>query len=446
MSVLDSEIFQDWFSTAEMSAVFSDRNTVEQWLKAEVALAQAEAELGLIPARAAEVIASKASAELIPLAQLREKYRVVGYPILPFLKVWEPVLGEEAARWVHYGTTTQDITDTGFVLQLKQAVALLEKQLRELLEVLRGLVEAHRDTVMAARTHGQQAVPTTFGFKAAGWWVELRRHAERLEQLKPRLLVGQLAGAGGTLASLGDKGIAVQQGMMRRLGLGVPVIGWHTLRDGFGEFAAWLGLAGSTLERIAHEVELLQKNEVAEVAEAYEPAKGASSTMPQKRNPATSEAVIALGRMIREQVPAVMAAMTKEHERDWWALHIEWKTLPEMCMMCSSALELSRNVMAGLHVDAGRMRRNLECTQGLIMSEALMMRLADALGRSAAHELLYAASMKAFEQGRPLAAVLAEDPALATQFSQEELDRLLEPANYLGCVPAWIDRILRKDG
>jgi 3-carboxy-cis,cis-muconate cycloisomerase len=444
VGVLDSEIFGQWFGTDEMRGVFSDRNTIQQWLNAEAALAEAQAEAGLIPAEAAGAIAARADTGLIPLDILREKYAIVGYPILPLLKTWEPHLGEDAARWVHWGATTQDITDTGFVLQLKQALAILERQIDELTGDLRTLARRHRDTAMAGRTHGQHAVPITFGFKVAVWVAELDRHAARLEQLKPRLLVGQLAGAGGTLASLGDKAAAVRRTMMDRLGLGVPTVAWHSSRDSFGELAAWLGLAGSTLEKIAHEIELLAKNEVAELAESHEPAKGASSTMPQKRNPATCEAIIALGRILRGQVPLVMEATTQEHERDWWALHIEWKTLSEMCILCSGGLSLARGVIRGLHVDEERMRRNLELTRGLIASEAVMMRLARAVGRAAAHEILYEASMKAFEQDMPLRDVLEQTAAVRAALTTEELDRLLDPVNYLGESQASVDRILEK--
>ena len=297
---------------------------------------------------------------------------------------------------------------------------------------------------MAGRTHGQHAVPITFGFKVAVWVAEFDRHAARLEQLKPRLLVGQLAGAGGTLASLGDKGATVRQAMMDKLGLGVPVVAWHSSRDSFGELAAWLGLLGSTLEKIAHEIELLAKNEVAELAESHEPAKGASSTMPQKRNPATCEAIIALGRLLRGHVPLVMESTTQEHERDWWALHIEWKTLSEMCILCSGGLRLACDVIRGLHVDEERMCRNLELTRGLIVSEAVMMRLARAVGRGAAHEILYEASMKAFEQNKPLREVLEQSAAVRAALTAEELDRLLDPANYLGESQASVDRILEK--
>jgi len=344
--MIRSEIFQDWFSTREMREIFSDRNTVQQWLNAEAALAQAQAATGLIPPHASEAITQKADAALIAFEPLREHYHVVGYPILPLLKVWEEQLGE-AARYVHWGATTQDITDTGLVLQIKQALFHLEHDLAALISTLAALARKHRHTLMAGRTHGQHAVPITFGFKAAIWLAELKRHRARFDALKPRLLVGQLAGAGGTLASLGAQGAGIRAEMMRRLGLAVPSIAWHSARDSFGEFACCLALLGATMEKMAHEVELLQKNEVAELSESYETGKGASSTMPQKRNPSNCEAVIALGRLLREQVPSLLGAMTQEHERDWWAVHIEWKEIPEMCCLCAAALVLSLRWAAG---------------------------------------------------------------------------------------------------
>jgi adenylosuccinate lyase len=441
--MIRSQIFQDWFSTREMRETFSDLNTVQQWLNAEAALAQAQAASGLLPSHAAETITQKADAALIALDSLREQYHVVGYPILPLLKVWEEELGE-AARYVHWGATTQDITDTGLVLQIKQALFPLERDLAGLISTLAALARKHRHSLMAGRTHGQHAVPITFGFKAAMWLAELKRHRARFDALKPRLLVGQLAGAGGTLASLGAHGAGIQAEMMRRLGLAVPSIAWHSARDSFGEFACCLALLGATLEKMAHEVELLQKNEVAELSESYETGKGASSTMPQKRNPTNCEAVIALGRLLREQVPAVMGTMTQEHERDWWAMHIEWKAIPEMCCLCAAALALSLRIFGGLQVDEVRMRQNLQITRGLILAEAVMMSLARKVGRNAAHELLYQISMEAFTAGSSFEAALQQNPVVRDHLSTEEISKLLDPASYLGQISEAVDRIAEE--
>ena len=426
-----SQIFQDWFSTPEMREIFSDHNTVQQWLNSEAALAQAQAATGILPPHAAESITRKADATLIALDQLKKQYQVVGYPILPLLGVWEEQLGE-AARYVHWGATTQDITDTGLVLQIKQALFPLERDLTGLLSILAALAREHRHSLMAGRTHGQHAVPTTFGFKAAIWVAELKRHRARFDALKPRLLVGQLSGAGGTLASLGPHGVGVRAEMMRRLDLAVPSIAWHSARDSFGEFACCMALLGATLEKMAHEVQLLQKSEVAELFESYETGKGASSTMPQKRNPSTCEAVIALGRLLREHVPAVLNSMTQEHERDWWAMHIEWKEIPEMCCLCASALILSIRIFDGLQVDKARMRQNLQITRGLIMAEAVMMNLAQKIGRNAAHELLYQISMGTLATGSTFEEVLQQNPVVREHLSAEEIVRLLDPAGYLG--------------
>jgi 3-carboxy-cis,cis-muconate cycloisomerase len=438
-----SQIFQDWFSTREMREIFSDSNTVQQWLNSEAALAQAQAATGLLPPHAAETITQKADAALIALDPLREQYHVVGYPILPLLKVWEEQLGE-AARYVHWGATTQDITDTGLVLQIKQALFPLERDLIGLINTLATLSRKHRHTLMAGRTHGQHAVPITLGFKTAIWLAELKRHRARFDALKPRLLVGQLAGAGGTLASLGAYGAGVRAEMMRRLGLAVPSIAWHSARDSFGEFACCLALLGATLEKMAHEVELLQKNEVAELFESYETGKGASSTMPQKRNPSNCEAVIALGRLLREQVPAVLCTMTQEHERDWWAMHIEWKEIPEMCCLCAAALALSLRIFGELQVDEARMRQNLQITRGLILAEAVMMNLARKVGRNAAHELLYRISMGTFAAGSTFEEALQQSPVVREHFSAEEIARLLDPAGYLGQISEAVDGVTEQ--
>lgn len=442
-SMTCSQIFQDWFSTPEMREIFSDRNTVQQWLNSEAALAQAQAATDLVPPHAAETITRKADATLIALDQLKKQYDVVGYPILPLLGVWQEQLGE-AARYVHWGATTQDITDTGLVLQIKQALFPLERDLTGLIRILAALARKHRHSLMAGRTHGQHAVPTTFGFKAAIWVAELKRHRARFDALKPRLLVGQLSGAGGTLASLGAHGAGVRAEMMRRLDLAVPTIAWHSARDAFGEFVCYLALLGASLEKMAHEVELLQKSEVAELFESYEMGKGASSTMPQKRNPSTCEAVIAIGRLLREHVPAVLNSMTQEHERDWWAMHIEWKEIPEMCCLCASALTLSLRIFGGLQVDEARMRQNLQMTRGLIMAEAVMMNLASKIGRNAAHELLYQISMETFATGSTFKEVLQQSCIVREHLGAEELETLLDPARYLGQISEAVDLVTER--
>ena len=288
--LLDSGIYRDMFGTAEMREIFSDRGLVQAWLDAEVALARAEVEVGVIPERAAEEIARRARAENIDLAALKQQTEIVGYPILPLVRMLAAQCANGAGEYVHWGATTQDIMDTGTVLQLRRAHQILVRDLSSLIDAAIRLAAQHRDVPMAGRTHGQQALPITFGFKVAVWIAELGRHQERLRAIAPRLFVGQLAGAAGTLASLGPAGPAVQERMMARLQLGTPTIAWHVSRDTLAEFVSVLALICGTVGKIGQEIALLQQTEIGEVEEGYVEGRGGSSTMPQKRNPITCDA------------------------------------------------------------------------------------------------------------------------------------------------------------
>jgi 3-carboxy-cis,cis-muconate cycloisomerase len=441
-NLIDSAIFRDVYGTPEMRALFDDRALVQAWLDVEAALARAEAEVGLIPAEAADEIASQCRAELIDLDDLKSQTELVGYPILPLVRQVGRRCRGDLGGYVHWGATTQDITDTGLILQLVRARELLLASLAEVELVLVDLTRRHRDTVMAGRTHGQQAAPITLGHKLAVWLAELRRHRQRLDESKERLLVGQFAGAVGTLASLGQPGLQVQERMLGLLGLGVPLIGWHTARDSLAEFACQLGLLAGTLGKLAQEVALLQKDETAEVEEGFEPGRGGSSTMPQKRNPIACEAMIDITKLVRGRVPLALEDMVQDHERKTGRYHLEWGVLPEMCVLIHAALAHARNIFRGCTVRPERMRRNLAQSEGLIASEAVMMRLASSLGRQRAHDVVYDACMAVSDGGRPLRDVLLANPDVVSAISADELDRLLDPANYTGLAAVFVDRVL----
>ena len=294
VSVLDSILFRDAFGTAAMREIFSDHGLITRYVEVEVALARAQARCGVIPAEAAAEIAAQSNVEKLDLDLLRHETDIVGYPILPLVHQLVKMCGE-AGRFIHWGATTQDIMDTAVVMQVRDGLALVEQDIAALQEILASLAERHRDTPMAGRTHLQQALPVTFGYKAAVWLSMLDRHAERLVQLRPRVLVGQLAGAAGTLASLGERGLDVQRAMMEELDLGVPTATWHVARDGLAEAVSLLGLVTGSLGKIAYDVMLMASSEFAEVYEPFVTGRGASSTMPQKRNPISSELMLAAG-------------------------------------------------------------------------------------------------------------------------------------------------------
>jgi 3-carboxy-cis,cis-muconate cycloisomerase len=443
-SMIDSIFFKDLYGTDEMRAVFEDLNLLQKWLDAEVALAKAEAELGIIPRAAAEEITRCARAEKLDTAKLKKLIDDTVHPIVPLIRVLKDACSGGHGEYIHWGATTQDIMDTATVLQLKQAYPILEKRLAAFADVLRELAVKYRDTPMAGRTHGQQALPVTFGFKIAVWLAEIQRHQERFAQCKPRVLVGQFSGAAGTLASLTEQGLQVQQRMMDILGLGVPPISWHSARDSFAEFTSVLGMIGATAGKVAHEVISLQRTEIWEVEEPFVHGKVGSSTMPHKRNPMLCEAALGLARLIMHRVPSSLDAMIAEHERDWASEQMEWAFLPEACIMTDGVLAMMTNVMKGLHVHPDRMEKNLNAMDGLMLSEAVMLALGKHVGRQTAHDVVYECAMKAVEERRPFRKLLSERAEVTKHLSEKEIDVLLDPHRYTGLSAQFVDRVTKR--
>ncbi|MCH8089339.1 MAG: adenylosuccinate lyase [Chloroflexi bacterium] len=441
-TALDSAFFKDIFGTDEMRHIFQEQNQLQKWLDVEAALARVEARLGIIPQEAADIIVHHCRAEEMSIEAIKKGMDVTRHPIVPVIRELQRHCPGDAGEYIHYGATTQDIMDSGVVLQLKEAFQVLLRDMGKLEEVLMALAERHRDTVMAGRTHGQQALPVTFGYKVAVWVAEVRRHIERLQQCRTRLLVGQFSGGAGSLASLGDRAWEVHHLLMEELGLGVPDITWHTSRDNIAELVAILGMIAGSLAKMGHEVVLLQKTEVAEVEELFGPGQVGSSTMPQKRNPARSEQLVALARVARGLVGIAMEGIQNEHERDSGSLHAEWHFIPEACITSAGAINISIEVMTNLRVRPENMIRNLYVSQGLVMSEAVMLGLARVMGRMSAHDVVYHAAMKAFEEGRSLKEVLLETQEVTEHMSESEIDRLLDPTNYLGIAPRFVDKVL----
>ena len=442
-TVFDSAIFRDTFASAEMREIFSERATVARYVEVEVALAQVEGRLGLIPQEAATTIKRLASAKDIDLEQLRQATNVVGYPIVGLVAQLAKQCGE-AGRYLHWGATTQDIMDTAVVLQMRAALALIDGDLVALDQILAQLATTHRTTVMAGRTHLQHALPITFGYKAAVWLSALLRHRRRLEEIRPRVLVGQFAGAVGTLASLGDKGLAVNDALMAELGLGSSAMPWHVGRDGVAEMVSLLALIAGSLAKIATDIMLMMQTEVAEAFEPFEEGRGSSSTMPQKRNPIACELIIAAAGIVRQHAGLMFAAMPADHERATGPWHLEWMALPEAFLATGAALKHARGMLAGLIVEPERMRRNLELTGGLIVAEAVMMALAEHTGRQEAHHIVAHASRSALAKGVPLLAELEGEAKVTQHLSAARLRELTAPVNYLGSALAMVDRLLAE--
>jgi 3-carboxy-cis,cis-muconate cycloisomerase len=437
----DSAIFADLFGTKAMRALFSDRQRLQYMLDVEAALARSQARLGIIPEAAAQAITEAATVDRLKLTEIAASTLVVGYPVVALVKALGASAGKEAARYVHWGATTQDIVDTALVLQIRAGLDLVESGVAAIVRALVEKATRHRGDVMAGRTHLQHALPITFGCKCAVWLAPLLDDIERLRQLRPRVLKVQFGGAVGTLASLGEQGRAVTLGLAQELGLAAPDAPWHVSRGALVEAAAILGTICGNLAKLATDVILLMQTEIAEVFEPYQAGRGSSSTMPQKRNPIASEYIIAAARGVHALVPLMMGAMAQDHERATGPWQSEQLALPQIFVLTSGALAHATSLAEGMTVDIARMRRNLDLTGGLILAEAVMMALAEKTGRGAAHDLVEHACGAALAQHRPLGDVLAEDAAITAHLDSAAIARLVEPANYVGEAAAIVDRV-----
>ena len=443
-TAIDSTVFRHIFSSEAMRQVFSDENRVRCYLDIEAALAQVQARLGLIPQRAADEISAKCTLDIIDMARLKSQTELIGYPVLPVVQQLVAACADHLGEYCHWGATTQDITDTATIMQIRQALSLIQEDLAAISDHLTALARRYRDTPMAGRSNLQQAVPITFGYKVATWLSAIERHRERLVEVRSRVLVGEFGGAAGTLASLGADGLAVQEGLMAELGLGQPDIAWHTARDRIAEVGCFLGLVTGTLGKIATDVKLLMQTEVGEVFEPYAKDRGSSSTMPQKRNPISCNYIHACTATVRQLVATLLDAMDEDHERSTGPWEIEWIAVPEIFLLTAGALQQARTLLAGLEVDAARMRANLEITGGQISTEAVMMGLAPYLGRQRAHDLVYDISRQAGVSGRSLLDLLAENEEISASLDRAALAKLLDPAEYLGLSGEMVDRVLER--
>ncbi len=441
-TLIDSAIFQGIFGSDAMRHVWSDENRTQKYLDVEAALAKVQGRLGLIPQEAAEEIVSHCHLDQIDMVKLRQQTERIGYPILGVVSQLNALCRDKLGEYCHWGATTQDITDTATVLQIREALELIDADLAAIAQAMARHAREHRLTPMIGRSNLQQAIPVTFGYKMAGLLSAVLRHRERIAQLRERVLVGEFAGAAGTLASLETGAMETQAGLCAELGLKQPVIAWHTIRDNIAEVGAVLGLVGGTLGKLSMDVKLMMQTEVGEVFEPYAHGRGSSSTMPQKRNPISSCYIHAAISVVRQHAAALMDAMVADHERSTGPWEIEWIVLPEAFCLMAGALKQSRAVVEGLEVDVQAMRRNIDLTHGLVMSEAVMMGLGRTLGREFAHDLVYDICREALKQQRPLVDLLCEHPQINAHLDRAALERLCDPANYLGQSGVMVDRVL----
>lgn len=444
VSVFDMQSLQHLWSTDELRDIFSEETRIQKWLDFEAALAEAQAELGIIPAAAAKEIRAQAKIANIDIGQMSAEIRRIKHSLVPALKQLQARCGADHGEWVHYGATTQDVVDTGVALQLKAVHAVILRDVAAVGHELARLAQAHRDTPMAGRTHGVQALPITFGHKCAVWLDELSRHHDRLKECEARVLVGMVAGAVGSQASLGEQAEEVERRTLAKLGLGAPAVSWAPARDRFTEYALVLAMLGATLSKIGNELFNMQRNEFGEVEEAFSAGKLGSSTMPHKRNPTSAENLAGLCRPLRASAALMLEGMVQEGERDGVAWKIEWKALPECCLIAGAMLFQAKNLLAGLRVDADAMALNLDRMRGYLLSEHVMLELSERVGKQTAHEWIYEASMHGITHKLDFAQALRQHKDLAALLGEDEILRLTDPAGYLGQCAASVDRVVQR--
>lgn len=442
--IFDDALLKHLWSTDELRAIFSDVNRVQKWYDYEAALALEQAALGIIPDAAAREIAAKADVKNVDIEAIAAEIRRIKHPLVPALKAVEKLCRDGLGEHIHFGPTTQDVLDTGTMLQIREAHAIFLRDLRAIGRALARLAEAHRATPMAGRSHGVQALPITFGHKAAVWLSEMGRNHERLTDLEQRMFVGGMVGAVGTQASYGPQAAALEKRLMARLKLGVADINWQPARDRFAEYVCVLAIIAQTLGKIANEIVMLEHTEIGELYEPFSAGKVGSSTMPHKRNPSTCEAVVGVSRALRYNAAFMLECMVVEHERDGSSWRGEWKALPESCLMMGGMLSMMKTVLEGLTVDAGRMRGNLDQLGGFLLSERVMFALSGKLGKQTAHDLVYECSMRGIEHGIAFERVLMENERVRAALEPDELRQVLDPTTYVGRAPEIVDEVLAR--
>lgn len=431
------------FGTAEMRGVWSEQNRLRKHIAVEIALAEVEGELGVIPKWAADDISNKIDIGKIDLKTIAKEIFRLKHSFVPTINALQKQAGD-AGQYIHYGPTTQDIVDTGTVLQLKEAFDIVERDSRLIASILKAKAKEYQHTPMVGRTHGVHALPVTFGFKVAVWLDEFIRHLERLREIKGRVLTGNISGAVCTNALLGEIGIEVERKTLDKLGLNTPNIGWQSARDRFSEYASLIALISGTLGKIGNELYNLMRTEIGEIEESFSKGAIGSSTMPHKRNPAAIEGLASLSAPIFKSVSLIHESMRVEHERDAMSWRAEWVALPEINIYISAQLKLSIDILSNIKVNQERMLKNLNMQKGLLLSEKIMLELGKYIGKQNAHKIVYEYSMKAYEEDRAFEEILSNAPELKEYLKSGELEGWLNPVNYLGNAPQKVDFVIER--
>jgi 3-carboxy-cis,cis-muconate cycloisomerase len=435
------------FTTGRMRDIFSDAGRLQRMLDFEAALARALAHAGVAPQSSVASIKAHCKSDLFSRDAIAEAAVLAGNVAIPLVKDLTALVAksdDQAAAFVHFGATSQDVIDTGMVLQLREAFDDTEKELVQLSILLQRLTHAHKQSLVAGRTWLQQASPVTLGLKFAGWLDAVERHRERLAETRKRVEVLQFGGAVGTLAALGADGPRVAEALASELNLALPDISWHAERDRFAEVATTYGLLAGTLGKIGRDISLMSQTEIGELAEPSAPGRGGSSTLPHKRNPVGCAVILSAAMRVPPLVSTMLAAMVQEHERGLGGWHAEWETLPEICTLTAGALWHLIQVLDGLEIDEDAMTRNLNATHGLLMAEAVSIALAEHIGKMSAHQLVERASHHAIDSGKSFRDVLAGEKEISQYLSADQIDGLLDAKNYTGATQAMIDRVIKS--
>ncbi|MFP7755180.1 adenylosuccinate lyase [Thermodesulfobacteriota bacterium B35] len=430
--IVDSRFYSRGYCTGEARKIFCDLYRYQRWLDVESALALSQAELGIIPARAAEAITARARLENLDLAAIEQGLRTTSHSLMPLLDAWRDVCDPEAGQFIHFGATTQDIQDTAQSLEIRDVLDIVQRDLAAIIRRVMTLADRHQDTVTIGRTHTQHALPMTLGLKMAVWLDELWRNQERLTAMRQRVLVSQLFGGVGTMDAFGDRGFELLEVFSRRLGLAPAHTAWHAARDRIAEFLSTMAMIAGALARIADEIRCLARNEIGELEEPFRMGKIGSSTMPHKRNPEMCEQVVVLARLINANAGLGLEGLVSEHERDYRSVRLEWVTVTDTSLFISGQLAMMKDILANLIVHEDAIRRNVDRAAIMICTEALMFFLGRKIGKNTAHRIIYETSMEAVESDRPLIELLMEQPEIGRHFQRSELEQMISPENHAG--------------
>lgn len=441
--IIDSRFFANGYATDEARQVFCDFRRMQRWLDVEVALAQCQAELGIIPGPVADAITKTARVEQLDIAAITNGITTTGHSLIPLLKEWQRVTDQGAGEFIHYGATTQDIQDTAQSLELKDISAIISRDLREVIDLLASLADANRALVTVGRSHGQHALPTTMGLKIAGWLDETLRNHSRLMTCLPQLLVAQLFGGVGTMAALSSQGLVLLERFAEVLGLTAPLSCWHSSRDRTVEFVSVLTMITGGLARIANEICQLARNEIDELAEPFVFGQIGSTTMPHKKNPELCEQVVVLSRLVKGNASILFDSLCNEHERDYRAVRLEWVALTDASIFSCAALRMMKTILGGLTINHDRIKENLDRFSVLISTEALMFLLGEKIGKQSAHTVIYNASLGC-EGCDPSGLIdrLMANPDVNQHFCRNDLEKAVDPSSHIGLSGQIIDQVL----